>query len=346
MKILHVVFTENVGGIERAYVNLHGLLHRFGHHVVALAVPRFPFLAEIEGEVRFARPHGVYDFLELTKLAFLLWCVRPDLIITHNSRATQIMNYVRKVYPTPLLAFAHSRKRRRLRGADAVCVLTETMKQQFIAEGFRAERLHIVPNTLMSFPETLLPFAPEKTPVTLGFMGRFDKVKGLNFLLDALLRLKEKGRAIKLHIAGNGTPEEVAQVKHFLATHHLENAVQLLGWVKDIRMFLAEVDALVVPSFSETFGLVVLEAQAHGRVVIASATDGPSSLIEDGKTGYLFAKGDAAAIADAVERALNERPLWPEMVEQAREAALRYQPEYIEQQVKHVLDAMPELQKQ
>jgi glycosyltransferase involved in cell wall biosynthesis len=70
-----------------------------------------------------------------------------------------------------------------------------------------------------------------------------------------------------------------------------------------VPALLAAADVLVCPSRHEPLGNVVIEAWAHAVPVVAAAAAGPAHLIDDGKTGLLVPKEDAAALAEAIDRA-------------------------------------------
>jgi len=94
----------------------------------------------------------------------------------------------------------------------------------------------------------------------------------------------------------------------------LRGRVTFLGFQSDIRPILAAADVLVVPSYEEPFGIVILEAMAVGTPVVAVAAGGPLDVIEDGKTGLLVPAGDISALARAIERLSNDTLLRNAMV--------------------------------
>ena len=94
-------------------------------------------------------------------------------------------------------------------------------------------------------------------------------------------------------------------------------------------------DILVVPSWYEPFGMVILEGMLHGLAVAASAIGGPAEILDHGRTGVLFAPRDASALAEAIlglandpdgrvriaeagARDVREKWLWPRIVEKMR----------------------------
>ena len=77
------------------------------------------------------------------------------------------------------------------------------------------------------------------------------------------------------------------------------------GWVKDKTAFYRKLDIFCLPSLEESFGIVVLEALAHAIPVVATDVSGPLSIITHEVDGLLVPSGDAQAIADAMERIID-----------------------------------------
>lgn len=98
----------------------------------------------------------------------------------------------------------------------------------------------------------------------------------------------------------------------------LESRVAVIEHRDDVAPVLAALDVLVCPSDHEPFGMVVLEALAAGRPVVASDTGGPSEILEDGKSGLLFRTGDPDALAAALFRVLDDPALARSLVEAGR----------------------------
>lgn len=137
-------------------------------------------------------------------------------------------------------------------------------------------------------------------PVRFGSLGRLHPGKGIDLLLDATTALPDSGW--ELLIAGEGE-RGFAQQLH---ARDRGNGVRFVGPVES-RSFLADLDVLVMPSqLNESAGLVIAEAFAAGVPVLAARRGGMSEMVDDGKTGHLFDPDDAAAIVDAMVRAIAE----------------------------------------
>jgi glycosyltransferase involved in cell wall biosynthesis len=117
-------------------------------------------------------------------------------------------------------------------------------------------------------------------------------------------------------LAGGGPEEE--RLRERLGEH-----ATFLGWLtgNDLAQSYASADAFLFASHTDTFGQVILEAQASGLAVIAVDEGGPASLIEHGETG-LLAPADADALADAL-LSLVSSPLRSERLRRAALASVR-----------------------
>lgn len=130
------------------------------------------------------------------------------------------------------------------------------------------------------------------------YVGRFSREKSLDHLILAFDRLRKTHPDAKLILVGGG-PEE-KHLKNFCARLNLENDVQFAGARHGDALFLEylKATALVLPSFSEPWGLVVNEALSHGCPVVVSDRCGcVPELVVDGKTGYSFPWGDLEGFA-------------------------------------------------
>ena len=138
-------------------------------------------------------------------------------------------------------------------------------------------------------------------------LGRIDAVKNQSWLIDQLPALIRRHPRLLLVLAGAVTDEGyAAELEREIARHGLGWHVILTGGLPpgDSRLvgLLQEARAVVLPSVSETFGLVILEAWAANTAVISSRTSGATCLIEDGKTGVLFDLNQPASFHAGVDR--------------------------------------------
>jgi glycosyltransferase involved in cell wall biosynthesis len=137
-------------------------------------------------------------------------------------------------------------------------------------------------------------------------VGTLKAVKDHATLLRALVEVRRKADA-RLLIVGDG-PDRAA-VEAMIAAMGLQDAVTLAGFHPTPHAYVAQADAFVLSSRSEGFGNVLVEAMACGVPVVSTdCPSGPREILDGGRYGLLTPVGDAAALADAIMRTL-EQPM-------------------------------------
>ncbi len=152
--------------------------------------------------------------------------------------------------------------------------------------------------------------------VNVMYAGRLTKEKGLDLLADAFLAARWRDPRLHLVLAGGG-PEEQA-LRERLGDH-----ATFLGWLggQDLARAYASADLFAFASQTDTFGQVLLEAQASGLPVVAVDAGGPTSLVDNGVTG-LLTEPDADVLATAM-LSLVDQPLLRERLRRAALAEVR-----------------------
>ena len=135
-------------------------------------------------------------------------------------------------------------------------------------------------------------------------VARLSGQKGLPLLVEAAALLRARGRDFTLEIAGDGELREA--LTRQIAAAGLERQVRLLGALDGagVRRLLEGARAFVLPSFAEGLPVVIMEALALERPVIATAIAGTPELVDAG-VGWLIPAGSAAAVADAMAAAID-----------------------------------------
>jgi glycosyltransferase involved in cell wall biosynthesis/predicted metal-dependent phosphoesterase TrpH len=150
------------------------------------------------------------------------------------------------------------------------------------------------------------------------YVGRLSKEKGVDLLAEAFLEARR--RDPRLHLVRAGAGPEQDQLRAHLGEH-----ATFLGWMggEDLPRVYASADAFLFASETETFGQVVLEAQASGLPVVAVDRGGPSYLIDHGETG-LLAPAHAGALAESLI-SVTSTPIMRERLRRGALAAVRGQ---------------------
>ena len=148
------------------------------------------------------------------------------------------------------------------------------------------------------------------------YAGRLTKEKGIDLLADAFEAARLREPRLHLVLAGGGPEQDAVRAR-------LREHVTFLGWLEgeQLAAAYASADLFLFASQTDTFGNVILEAQASGLPVIAVDAGGPASLIEHGETGLLAAPRPQP-LADAIV-ALAGAPLLRERLRRAALAAVQ-----------------------
>ena len=173
--------------------------------------------------------------------------------------------------------------------------------------------------------------------LVVAVVGQITPWKGQEEALRAAALLAERGRPVHVLIIGEAKFLEattrydnrayVEGLERLAAGPALAGRVRFLGEREDVVALLCATDALLVPSWEEPFGRVVVEGMAAGVPVIATNEGGPAELIADGETGLLVPSRDPSALADALERLAGDAALRVRLIGQASVAARRFRPD-------------------
>ena len=296
MTILNLMLGRKRGGLEQAALD----------YAEALALARVPSLTVISPQawieaplVAAGMPHqslanfGYWDIFAAHRLGQLAKKTRASAIICHGNRALGIA--LRGLKGTvPIIPVAHGYSTDRFIHADRAFAITEDIARHLAAVGVKT--ITAMPN-MVRLP-ALAPRPPRRQPPVIGAMGRLVGKKGFDVYLDALAILKSRGIPFCAILGGDGkeTPSLAARI----AQHGLEQHVTLLGWVKDKAAFFESIDLFVLPSRHEPFGIVLIEAMAHGVPVVTTDAEGPAEIATDNVTARIVPRDQPAAMADAL----------------------------------------------
>jgi len=207
---------------------------------------------------------------------------------------------------------------------DSVFVNSEEYRRSWIRRGFAPEKLKILPrglDTTLFTPEHRDPafwqkFGEQNGAVHLLYVGRISKEKDLDVLAQAYRRLRDEGLPIQLYLVGDGP--------YLQALHEAIPEAIFTGYLrgKELAAAYASADVFVFPSTTDTFGNVVIEAQASGVPVIVSDTGGPKELVEANVNGVVTKSHDVEDLARAIRDLVNDKRKRDQMSRQARQAVI------------------------
>ena len=321
-RVLQAIAGAAHGGAETFFTRLAAALQRAGE-LQRVLIRRNSSRAQClraagvgVGELPFG---GIFDLA--TRLAFgreiAAW--RPDIVLTWMSRATRLCPRGDFVHAARLGGYYDLKYYRR---CDYLIGNTRAIVDYAMAKGWPRERITYLPNFV---PDSAVAAAAAvsvapggRAPLALA-LGRLHPNKGFELLLEALAATRE----ITLWIAGDGPLR--TRLERLATRLGITGRVRFLGWREDVPRLLAAADLLVCPSLYEPLGNVVIEAWSARLPVVATASDGPAGLIEDGESGILVPLpgsrgGGPQALAAAIERVCADPALRAKLGEAGRRA--------------------------
>lgn len=218
------------------------------------------------------------------------------------------------VHPLKIKALARAVAWAWPRTAAALCVSPHLIGRLPIQRGFDRRCFLTLPNGYdPSVIESVSPGLDAELaqwladdPMVLS-MGRLVGVKNYSMLLRAWCEVLRAVPKAKLVLAGSGPLREKLQVQRLELG--LMGSVRLLAWVDDVGPLLQRCAAVAISSISECCPMLVLEAMAAAKPVVATSVGGIPYLVDDGKTGLLVPDGDGPALAEALREILGNPDL-------------------------------------
>ena len=211
------------------------------------------------------------------------------------------------------------------------CVTVSEFNRRFILEHYPGIDVRKIMVRRMgvnssSSDEPHLRSGPEPQRLTMLAVGRLHPVKDHAFLLHACYELKARGTDYLCLIAGEGPQRP--WLEHLIRNLGLEAQVRLLGHIsrEDLAACYGLSDLVVLTSRSEGIPLVLMEAMAQGKTVLAPAITGIPELVKDGVTGFLYRAGSLEDFIGKIELIRNSQSALPQL----RRAARRHVQEHFD----------------
>jgi glycogen(starch) synthase len=347
----------SAGGMAAHVDGLSHALHRAGHDVTLIT--RRPAGTDVDsdlGGVRVLRADVELPWLpddpvaatasanhHFVSMSSLLGDWRPEIIHAHDWGVAWASDVLAHLYGVPIVTTFHGTERGRHGGHLApgretdvnsvewwqahrsrrVIAATKLMVRD-VVDGFEIDPDHVTripigidpawweapsPGEDIERPRTGLVFA----------WGRVQYEKGFQVLARAISALRYRVAGLECMIAGRGSylPELQSQID----IAGVGDLVELPGFLSDneLREAIHHAGCVVIPSLYEPFGVVALEALAGGAPLIVADTGGLAELVGGTGSALLFEPGNAADLADCIERALTDDVLADELVAQGRE---------------------------
>jgi glycosyltransferase involved in cell wall biosynthesis len=284
-----------------------------------------------------------WDFFAKAYIKKIMRQLAPDAVIAHGNRAISLCKPSHKTLNClalkhklqisnlkfKLIGVTHNYSTRHLLGLDAVLATTNDLKEKIIAAGQPGHKVFKLPNMVRIGEIPSEYDQNQHTPpnrnagkVIIGTMGRFVKKKGFDVFIRAMADLKSYSIDFQALIGGGG--EEEQPLKDLATKLGLEEHIKFIGWVNNKPQFFDNIDIFCLPSLHEPFGIILLEAFASKKPVVAANSEGPSEIICNNEDALLVQKGNSKAMAEAILRIYNDAKLAQEISQNAFAKAGKY----------------------
>ena len=306
MNVLNIMFGCKRGGLEQAAIDYAEALRVANIQTLNVTSPD----AWVnDGLDDVGLPHvsvkqfGSWDPFASMKLRAIGIAEGATAVICHGIRALSIALRAFRNSDIRVIAVTHNYSIGRISKADAAMTITRDLALEAELVGLPKNSIFNIPN-MVRIPENARPHTLyQKVPV-IGTMGRFVRKKGFDIYLHAIAEMNKRGLKFRAKLGGSG--EEEAQLRELAESLGITHTLQFTGWVENKEDFFNEIDFFVLPSHHEPFGIVLIEAMAHGLPCVSTASEGPSEILHPDGDGVLVPKNDPIALANGLQRLIED----------------------------------------
>lgn len=331
MNIVYVVFSFNVGGIEKLLIDVLNnictkedniylyiinnnydfkLLSEISDKVNIICVNREPKDKKIKYMIDFAKfvKKEKVDVIHCQcinsiKFSLLAKLLKIRLKLIHTVHDTRIYYNIRKkdIYIEKIFV-------------SDIIAISESVKKEIIQKKINQNKIEVIYNSIdlnkfnkcRQLKDDRL---KDKDEFIVGNIARLvPEKKGQDVLIKAIGILKNKYPNIKCLLVGGEVGEKkvnLEKLKNLAISNGVADNIHFLGKIQDVTPILAKLDVFVLPSIYEGFGISLIEAMAAGLPCIASNIDGPQEIIQKYGGGILFESGNHEDLAEKIEYMLN-----------------------------------------
>ena len=331
MKICHVINDLSRGGAETHLYSLVKLQTEGGYDISILLLGK--------DQLNFVSLENQFNDLNVNLLRFKgpkkMQGINPisiyraigyfknnkfDIIHTHTPRSDFLV-YISNLFisnKSKRIVTIHGKYGTYLQGNYFIDLLRKIFVKQLSKIWYTAANVIVISESIKywlkhlnpSINPTVIPYGIEVQPMTnnksktstLGYLGKLNKNKGIEDLIDVYANLLKKENFNKLEpnllIGGVGSENYIKSLNKKISNKN----IQFLGYVEDRYSFFNSIAIFIFPSYSEGLGLVLLEAMSHGVLCITRDVTPMNSIINNGENGFLFK--DNNELLEKIEKAL------------------------------------------
>ncbi|MFN5347276.1 MAG: glycosyltransferase family 4 protein [Bacteroidota bacterium] len=306
MKVLHIIWSSNIGGIESVVLNLASAQQNHG-----IVKPTL-FAAKSEGPLFEKAQEKNIDLIKgnfkkgSSNIFKINECIKLfqqfDILHLHSFNpiiALAAIRSKRKIVFTEHGNFAFERKQgisekfsKKLQElfinkcANHITFNSEFSKATAIAKYHLTKKPLSVVYNGVELPPTVEKKTKSSDTIRIGFVGRLVEVKRVDRLIEVISAINDKSK-IKVELIGDGPLRQ--NILNQLAEKNLTNIIKLLGFKNNLSIYYSQWDLLLAPSTNEAFGLVAIEAYSNGcAVAVFSDGGGLAELVNQCEPNMVF----------------------------------------------------------
>ena len=343
MKILQIVSSSRISGAEKHVVVLSNRLLRRGHEVLTIC-PTGGWLpgqlASASVPTWELGLRGAEGFRSFQAIKEHILSEKVDVIHSHLTAATYFGYLLGRMTGRPIVSSLHTRtndmvyKRLMPRKGNRIITVSNFLREMLIKQGIPAWLLKTIYNGTEFFPEEtgicagenlpdIFPPPPPpdltgeaSTPVRaelnlppdaelIGLFGHVDEQKGHFLLMQSARSIVERRPNAYFVFIGHAEPRIQKNLWELAAADGVADRIRYTGVRNDVPRLMDAMDIITVPSQIESFGMVIIEAMARSKPVVAARVGGIPELIRHGETGLLVER-QPADLADALVSLLGD----------------------------------------
>ncbi len=341
MNIMELCFSDGFGGMEHYVRRSINWLRGHGHRVHALVGRATPLADRLEADGTphqcLPRPSRTLPIYTASRVSRIIEQRGVDVVHIHTSRDLNLAVLAKTCcrLPVALVYSLHLRPRNSKLDPVHRCIyggvdllvansqsVLQDMKNNLPVSGARCELLYpgVAEIPRLDCPELRHRLGLSDHKFTVAVFGRIEHDKGQHVLVNAMKQLLTQGVELQAFIAGPIMDQEYyAALQQDILASGLRSHVLTSGFINDTMVSMQCFDVVVLPTYNEAFGLVLIEAMNAGAAVIGANVGGVPEIIHHGHNGLLFEPGEAQELASLITSLLRDPHLRKRLVENGKQ---------------------------
>lgn len=323
-RILYVHGISQIGGSERDLLCLLEHIDRQRWDPIVVCPPDGPLFGAVEQLKVPVYPMKLPSwrkFKDLFGIPFAVWSLiklirklRADLVHVNDYWWGPIADLACNLTRLPCVVHIRQEiepkrvKQYRLRGPEKLIAVSRRIQHVAIEAGVNPSKITAVysgintahPINLSAGKRVRNQYGISPDQLVIGSVANLFPRKGYEYLIQSLVEINRNKTGIQCLIVGEGDEIYRSRLLEMVQKNDLEKVVTFAGFKQDVSSYIAAMDIFVLPSIMEGFGIVLLEAMAMEKPIVATTVGGIPEIVEDQVTGFLVPPKDSNALAQKI----------------------------------------------